>query len=42
LAFRILPAFLGVSKQRGFELNSVVVPRKPGEMVGAICELSKK
>lgn len=41
LAFRILPALLGVSKQRQFELNSVVVPRKPGEAVGAICELRK-
>jgi len=28
---------LGVSAERNLEVNSVTVPRKPGEAVGAIC-----
>ena len=42
LSFRALPSVLGVSKSRGFELNSITVPRKPGEAIGAICELKKE
>jgi UDP-sugar pyrophosphorylase len=42
LSFRALPSVLGVSKTRGFELNSITVPRKPGEAIGAICELKKQ
>lgn len=42
MSFRALPSVLGVSKTRGFELNSVTVPRKPGEAIGAICELKKE
>ncbi|CAD8120011.1 unnamed protein product [Paramecium sonneborni] len=41
-AFRALPVVLGVSKENQFELNSVVVSRKPGEAVGAICYLVDK
>mmetsp|Transcript_10166 Transcript_10166/g.8711 ORF Transcript_10166/g.8711 Transcript_10166/m.8711 type:complete len:280 (-) Transcript_10166:737-1576(-) len=41
LVFRSLPAFLGVSEERNFELNSIVVPRKPGEAVGALCTLTR-
>lgn len=37
--FRALPAVLGVSAKNGFDLNSVCVPRTPGEAVGAICKL---
>lgn len=33
---------MGVSKENNFELNSVVVSRKPGEAVGAICYLVDK
>ena len=42
LVFRALPAVLGVSKQKNFEMNSITVPRKPGEEVGAICKLVHK
>lgn len=41
-ALRALPSVLGVSKKRGFELNSIAIPRKLGEAVGAICELRHK
>lgn len=37
-----MPVVLGVSKENNFELNSVVVSRKPGEAVGAICYLVDK
>jgi len=30
-----------LSEKNNFEVNSIVVPRKPGEAVGAICNLSK-
>ena len=39
LAIRSLPSVLGVSREFDFEMNSVCVPRKPGESMGAICEL---
>eukprot|EP00921_Rhytidocystis_pertsovi_P003271 GHVQ01005512.1.p1 GENE.GHVQ01005512.1~~GHVQ01005512.1.p1 ORF type:complete len:680 (-),score=101.65 GHVQ01005512.1:659-2698(-) len=42
LTFRGLPAALGVSVTREFAMNSVTVPRKPGEAVGAICMLQKE
>ena len=41
LVFRSLPAILGVSQKRNFEVNSIVVPRKPGEAVGALCTLER-
>jgi len=42
LVFKSIPAVLGLSKQNNFEVNSIVVPRKPGEAVGAICTLTKE
>ena len=41
LALKAVPSVLGVSKQNGFLMNSVCVPRKPGESMGAICKLLK-
>ena len=41
LVFRAVPAALGVSVKNGFAVNSVTVPRKPGEAVGGICKLNK-
>ncbi|CEL97994.1 unnamed protein product [Vitrella brassicaformis CCMP3155] len=41
LIFRSVPAVLGVSAKRDFAMNSVTVPRKPGEAVGGICKLKK-
>jgi UDP-sugar pyrophosphorylase len=40
LVFRSYPAVLGVSKKYNLEVNSLAIPRKPGEAVGAICKLS--
>jgi len=42
LVFKALPSVLGVSKQKNMEVNSITVPRKPGEAVGAICNLKHK
>eukprot|EP01017_Pseudomicrothorax_dubius_P045185 TRINITY_DN7778_c0_g1_i3.p1 TRINITY_DN7778_c0_g1~~TRINITY_DN7778_c0_g1_i3.p1 ORF type:complete len:422 (+),score=149.67 TRINITY_DN7778_c0_g1_i3:49-1266(+) len=42
IVFRCLPAFLGVSQRNNFEVNSLAIPRKPGEAVGALCKLTKK
>mmetsp|Transcript_23078 Transcript_23078/g.46707 ORF Transcript_23078/g.46707 Transcript_23078/m.46707 type:complete len:582 (-) Transcript_23078:386-2131(-) len=39
IIFRALPAVLGVSHTHQLDLNSVCVPRTPGEAVGAICKL---
>ncbi|GAB5360512.1 hypothetical protein AAMO2058_000634700 [Amorphochlora amoebiformis] len=39
LVFNALPACLGVSKELDLDVNSLTVPRKPGEAVGAICKL---
>ena len=39
--FRSLQSVLGVSKSCNFEMNSITIPRKPGEAVGAICQLEK-
>ncbi|CDJ45295.1 UDP-N-acetylglucosamine pyrophosphorylase, putative [Eimeria tenella] len=36
---RVLAAVIGVSKQRGLAMNSIAVPRRPGEAVGSICRL---
>ena len=40
LVFRSVPAAVGVSAARNFALNSLTVPRKPGEPVGGICKLA--
>lgn len=39
LVFRSVPAAVGVSAANDFALNSLTVPRKPGEPVGGICKL---
>lgn len=39
LALKVLPSILGVSRKRNWEMNSVCVPRMPGEAMGAICRL---
>jgi len=36
---KTIPSVLGVSKKYGYQMNSVTVPRKPGEAMGAICRL---
>lgn len=42
LVFRSLIAALGVSAKHGFDVNSITVPRRPGEAVGAICQLTNE
>lgn len=37
--FRALLAAIGVSVHKGLAVNSLTVPRRPGEAVGAICRL---
>ena len=39
LAFKAIPAALGVSVRLNFAMNSLAVPRSPGEAAGAICKL---
>lgn len=39
LALKALPSILGVSRKNNWEMNTVCVPRKPGEAMGAICRL---
>jgi UDP-sugar pyrophosphorylase len=39
LALRTLTSVLGVSRKNNWEMNSIAVPRMPGEAMGAICKL---
>mmetsp|Transcript_15679 Transcript_15679/g.25065 ORF Transcript_15679/g.25065 Transcript_15679/m.25065 type:complete len:563 (+) Transcript_15679:1285-2973(+) len=39
LIFQAVPALIGVSKHLELEVNTLTVPRKPGESVGSICKL---
>ncbi|KAJ1492939.1 nucleotide-diphospho-sugar transferase [Baffinella frigidus] len=39
VVFRSLPAVLGVSVSHKLDVNSLCVPRTPGEAVGAICRV---
>jgi len=39
LAFKAIPAALGVSERLGLAMNSLAVPRAAGEAAGAICRL---
>lgn len=39
LAMRTIPTVLGVSRKNNWEMNSIAIPRKPGESIGAICKL---
>jgi len=41
VVFHGLPAALGVSKVNGFAMNSITVPRRPGQAVGGIATLAK-
>jgi len=36
---KTIPSILGVSREKNWQMNSVCVPRKPGEKMGAICRL---
>jgi UDP-sugar pyrophosphorylase len=38
----VLPSILGVSRKNNWQMNSVCVPRRPGEAMGAICKLVKE
>lgn len=40
LAFNSFPSALGVSYKNKFVINSITIPRKPGEAVGGICKLT--
>ena len=39
LALKAIPSILGVSRENNWQMNSVCVPRMPGEKMGAICRL---
>ena len=39
LALKALPSMIGVSKKNGWLMNTVGVPRMPGEQMGALCRL---
>ena len=39
LALKAIPSILGVSRENNWQMNSVCVPRMPGESMGAICRL---
>ena len=39
LALKAVPSILGVSKESNWQMNTVCVPRMPGESMGAICKL---
>lgn len=39
LALKAIPSVLGVSRKNNWLMNTVCVPRKPGESMGAICKL---
>jgi len=42
LAFKAIPAALGVSIRNDLAMNSLTVPRAPGEAAGAICKLVRE
>jgi len=42
LVFRAVPASLAISAANGFAVNSLAVPRKAKEAIGAICKLVKE
>jgi len=39
LALKAIPSILGVSRKNNWQMNTVCVPRMPGESMGAICKL---
>lgn len=40
LVFNCLPSAIGVSKKNGYVINSITIPRKPGDNLGGICKLT--
>ena len=40
LAFKVLPSALGISAKRKLDVNSICVPRVPGEAIGGIMTLT--
>ncbi len=42
LIFNAIPSAIGVSKKLNLAINTICIPRKPGEAVGAICKLTNK
>lgn len=40
LVFKAIPSALGVSTQRDFDVNSICVPRKPGDAMGGMATLT--
>lgn len=40
LAFKAIPSALGISSQRDFDVNSICVPRKPGDAMGGMATLT--
>lgn len=42
LAMKAVPSLLGVTIDKQFAVNTLSVPRKPGEAMGAICKLTSK
>jgi len=41
LAFNCIPASIGASVKFDYDLNSIVVPRRPKDAIGAICRLNR-
>ncbi len=42
LVFNCIPSALGVSHQNGFVMNTIAIPRVPGEAVGGLCKLTSE
>ena len=42
LAFNCMPASIGASVKYNFDINSIVVPRRPKDAIGAICRINRK
>jgi len=42
LIFKLLPSVIGVSVEKGLTMNTITIPRKPGEAIGAICSIENK
>jgi UDP-sugar pyrophosphorylase len=40
MVFNCLPSAIGVSKKNGYVINSITIPRKPGDNLGGICKLN--
>ena len=40
LGFKAIPSAVGISKEYDFDINTVAIPRKPGEAIGAMTALT--